>query len=481
MQIFLRTIQSIDSLIDSVTMYRAVLYGLSWLALISLILSLVGAIDYSPVAMLGSLVVLVSTGYLGNRLIAKLYGLPVNYESAFITALLLFFIMAVPVLAEDWLALFIVSIVAIVSKYVLNWKGAHIFNPAAFAVSVASLAHIGLVGWWVAKPILIPFTMFFGLLLLRKVRKVKVFLIFVCVALIAYILRGVPVQTVLLSFPIIFMGIFMLTDPSTSPGNPRHQKLYAMVVGVLSGGGLGFLSLPHVALLIGNIYTFVFDRHEKLKTELVRKRHLGNNLLELTVKNSTKLQFKPGQYMEWTLPNVSLDQRGNRRTFTVISHDDGKTLSFATRVSQESSAYKKHLENMKVGDELLVGNIAGSFVLPKDPAIEIVGIAGGVGITPFVAMAHEVIRQKTPRRFTLYYCVTTSDEMIYRDIFKRAEPYGLKLIEHIGTDPIDQEKLRRMHDVTFYIAGPPGMVKFYKKMCQKLSTRRIKTDYFSGY
>lgn len=462
-------------------MYRAALYGLSWLVLISFILSLVGVIDYSPAAMLGSVIVLVSTGYLGNRFVARLYGIPANYESATITALLLFFIMAVPVSTEDWLALIIVSLVATVSKYVLNWKGSHIFNPAAFAVLIVSLAHIGLVGWWVAKPVLIPFTILFGLLLLRKVRKIKVFLLFFCIALIAYASRGVPLQMVLLSFPILFMGIFMLTDPSTSPGNPRHQKIYAVVVGALSGSGLGFISLPHVALLIGNVYTFVFDRHEKMKTKLIRRKHLGSNLLEWTVRTPRKMRFKAGQYMEWTLPAVALDQRGNRRTFTVVSHDDGKTLSFATRMPEGASAYKKHLDGMKIGDDLLVGNVAGSFVLPKDPSIEIVGIAGGVGITPFVAMAHEIAKMKTHRRFTLYYCAATSEEVVYQDIFKRAEPYGLKLIKHIGSDPLDHEKLMRMHDATFYIAGPPGMVKFYKKMCQKISIRHIKTDYFSGY
>lgn len=481
MQIFLRTIQALDNFIDSVTMYRSALYGLSWLVLISLVLSFIGIIDYSPAAMLGSLVLLVVAGYLGNRLVARLYGIPVNYESSVITALLLFFIMAVPTTTEDWLALIMVSVVATVSKYVLNWNGSHIFNPAAFAVLVASLTEVGLVGWWVAKPVLIPFTILFGFLLLRKVRKMRVFLMFLGVALIAYTLRGVPLQTVLLSFPVLFMGIFMLTDPSTSPGNSRHQKIYAVVVGVLSGSGLGFVSLPHVALLIGNIYTFIFDRHEKAKAKIIRRKHLGSNLFEWTVKTPHKMRFRAGQYMEWTLPDVAFDQRGNRRTFTAISHDDGKTLSFATRIPQEPSAYKKHLDGTKIGDELLVGNVAGSFALPKDPSIEIVGIAGGVGITPFVAMAHEIVSQKLSRRFTLYYCATISEEVIYQDIFKRAEPYGLKLIKHVGNDSVGEEKLGQHHGATFYIAGPPSMVKHYKKICQKISIRHIKTDYFSGY
>ncbi len=462
-------------------MYRAALYSLSWLALISLILSFMGVIDYAPLAMLGSLIVLVLTGYLGNHFVARLYGIPANHESAVITALLLFFIMAVPVSAEDWLALIIVSVVATVSKYTLSWKGSHIFNPASFAVLVASLVHIGLVGWWVAKPVLFPFTLLLGLLLLRKVRRIKLFLLFFSIALIVYALRGVPLQTVMLSFPILFMGIFMLTDPSTSPGNPRHQKIYAAVVGALSGSGLGFISLPHVALLIGNIYTFIFDRHEKMKTKLIRRKHLGSNLFEWTVRTPRKMRFKAGQYMEWTLPGVELDQRGNRRTFTVMSRDEGKTLSFATRIPQDSSAYKKHLNRMNIGDEMLVGNAAGSFVLPKDPSIEIVGIAGGVGITPFAAMAHEIVERKIHRRFTLYYCAVTSEEVIYQDILKRAEPYGLKLITHIGNDPLNQDDLRKLHSATFYISGPPGMVKFYKKICKKISAKHIKTDYFSGY
>lgn len=474
-------IQTIDNFIDSVTMYRSALYGLGWLALVSLLFSVTGTLSYSPLAMVGSLALLVAVNYILTVCLAKLYRVPFNYESSFITSLLLFFIMAIPTTTQDWVALIVASGIAVVSKYVLNWQGAHVFNPAAFGALIVTVLDVGLAGWWVATPVLVPFTLLVGAVLLRKMRKVRLFLLFTTFALILYLSRGVSLQMALLSFPVIFMGIFMLTEPSTSPMRSIHGKIYAMIVGVLSGLGLGFISSPQTALAIGNIYTFIVDRHRKTIATLIEKKQLAEDIFEWAFRTETNVPYQAGQYMEWTLPGVKFDQRGNRRTFTVIPGADAQTVRFATKLLPEKSVFKTSLDLLKPGDSILVGNVGGNFVVSKNFTEGIVGIAGGVGITPFVAIAHAMIRNKQQRNVMLYYFVANKEEVIYRHIFQQAKKYGFDLIVKVGNDTLHNHDLIGLRGKVVYISGPSGMVRHYKGVARKAGAKKVKTDYFAGY
>src|SRR5438105_4640922 len=84
----------IDRWLNQITMYRLVLYFLIALLGIGVIFSGVGLLPYSPFAMLLSIGLIVGICWVVNFIFAKVYNVPANVESVYISALILALIIA---------------------------------------------------------------------------------------------------------------------------------------------------------------------------------------------------------------------------------------------------------------------------------------------------------------------------------------------------------------------------------------------------
>src|SRR3989344_4389885 len=174
----------IDEILNSFTMYRVTLYGLIFLTVISFFYSFFGLMVSSPLNLLTSLILIVGTCYLTNKFFAKIFNVPANNESFFITALILFLILA-PLNSIDSAVIFLIAgTVAMASKYLLTINKRHIFNPAAFALVIVDLIGSSQVQWWVGNKYMFPFILLIGLLIVRKVSRFHLFLSFIFINLL---------------------------------------------------------------------------------------------------------------------------------------------------------------------------------------------------------------------------------------------------------------------------------------------------------
>ncbi len=73
--------------------------------------------------------------------------------------------------------------------------------------------------------------------------------------------------------------------------------------------------------------------------------------------------FTAGQYMDWTIDASKNDTRGNRRYFTIASSPTESEVHLGVKVPKDPSTFKQALLNMKPGDELMAGTLAGDFNL----------------------------------------------------------------------------------------------------------------------
>ena len=135
----------IDQFLNSITMYRLVLYGLTLMALVALVLAAVGALSYSVASLAISLVVVIAICWMANFLISHIFKVPANVESVYITAFILFLILPPATTLVGASTLAVASVLAMASKYLLAWRGRHLFNPAALAVLVWQ---IGVIFLW---------------------------------------------------------------------------------------------------------------------------------------------------------------------------------------------------------------------------------------------------------------------------------------------------------------------------------------------
>ncbi len=490
---------AVDRLLNRITMYRLVVYGLSLIIGIAVLLSLLGRISLSPFALTVSLATLVASCYITDQLFASIWHTPTNSESWLITALILFLILTPEISPVALSTLLLASIIACSSKFLLSWNNKHIFNPAALAAAVLSLTQLSPASWWVGSSVLWPCTLVVGLAIVRKIRRFSLVLAFVVVStglqLLLFITQGRPLMTsmrgALLASPLIFLATVMLTEPATMPPRRKQQIIFAVLIAILyiTAWRLGPIYIyPEVAILLGNVYAFAVSPKLRIRMRLKETQKISDNVYNFIFQPYRKINFLPGQYMEWTLAAVPFDSRGNRRTLTIASSPTEDMVHLGIKFSEPSSAYKKVLRNLKPGDHIFAGQLAGNFTLPTDSSRKLVFVAGGIGITPFRSMLKYIIDSRQHRDIVLVYLVSNPADIAYKDILRQAQPCGARiLIVSNGSSSINPALLSRLipdfNERLFYISGPEGLVKAMTTHLGDLHVKRrfIKTDYFSGY
>ena len=501
---------TISSILNKLTMYTLLLWGLRSLFAISWIFSIADVLPFGPVRPLVSISILIGVSFATNFILAKLYNVAANGESTNITALLLYFIFQPPRNTREAIMLGIAAAIAVASKYVITYKERHLVNPAAFGAVVVGLTGLLYSRWWIGSDTMFIFVLILALLVAQKIRRFPMVFAFGITASVLTILRGGDASTTLLirdtllSFPIFFFGGTMLTEPITTPPRRYQQIAYGLVVGLLFSSGLHFAGrsmTPELALVIGNILFFFVAIRGRQPLKLQSITEVGRTIFEYRFKPVRPLAFLPGQYVELTLPIKKTDFRGNRRTFTIASSPTEDEVLFGIKQLDPGSAFKTALQKTHAGHIVSVNNVAGDFILPYDPKQKLVFIAGGIGVTPFRSMLKYLIDQKQNRNIVLIYCVTDPKQIVYKDILAEAEAaLGLKIIYILDAPKEDIPKswkgeVGRLDKETitkhvldydsrmFYISGPDVMVQANKRLLRNIGIKRynIKTDYFSGY
>jgi ferredoxin-NADP reductase/Na+-translocating ferredoxin:NAD+ oxidoreductase RnfD subunit len=501
----------VDYLIDRISMYKLMMYYLGALILVAFGLSLSGGLQYKPYYIAISTVILVASCWTINKIFADFFNVPTNSESSIITALILALIITPNPTGYGITFLLAVSGLAIASKYLLAIQRKHLFNPAAIAVVLTALGPNQSATWWVGTAAMLPFVIIGGLVIVRKIRKTRMILSFFISAISATIIYsliskssvGLSLHNLIFSSSMFFLGFVMLSEPTTSPPTSKKQAWYAVLVGALLPPQVhlfNFYSSPEIALTIGNIFSYLVSPKTKLFPTIIDKVRIAPTSADFIFRPNHKISYKPGQYMEWTLPHQKTDFRGNRRYFTLASSPTESEIRIGIKFYENGSSFKQALLDINRDTPIVASQVAGEFVLPKDQTLKLAFIAGGIGITPFRSMIKYLIDKKQPRSITLLYSVTTEKEISYRNIFEEARnTIGLKTIytttdsgtintksgvrNGMITPEFIKTEIPDFSERVFYISGTHHMVDAIKDLLIQLGVRNqnIKIDFFPGY
>ncbi|MBA3868176.1 MAG: RnfABCDGE type electron transport complex subunit D [Anaerolineae bacterium] len=506
-------IKSIDRLLDRVTMYRLILYYLLVLLGAAGVMSALGMLAFSPISLLFTTAFLFAACWVTNTIFAMTFAAPTNTESVYITALILALIITpiTPLKSmPDMYFLLWVSVLAMASKFILAINRKHLFNPAALAVAITALTIDQAATWWVGTLPMLPFVLLGGLLLVRKIRRFGLLFVFLFASLVTIMGFSAlqhdnlltTLQLTFLSSPLLFFGFVILTEPLTTPPTRPLQMIYGAIVGVFFAPQLHFGSLyftPELAILIGNVFSYLVSPKAKIVLKLKEKVQIAPDIYDFIFTPSKKLAFAPGQYMEWTLGHDYPDSRGNRRYFTLASSPNEDNLRLGVKFYNQSSSYKRSMLAMEKDSEIVAGQLAGDFVLPRGINQKCVLIAGGIGVTPFRSMIQHLLDINQRRDLVIFYINRHEDEIVYKDVFDKArQKLGIKTVYTL-TDAsqvpptwkgkvgyVDKRMLREnvpdYGKCLFYVSGPNAMVTSVQDMLLSLGISRdhIKTDFFPG-
>jgi ferredoxin-NADP reductase/Na+-transporting NADH:ubiquinone oxidoreductase subunit NqrB len=505
----------IDNVLNRITMYRLVLYYLIFLVLTGAALSFFGFLPFQPFDLLVSTSVLVSVCWIANSTFAKVLNVPANTESLYITAFILALIITPQPVARPFSAgsalLLWAGVLAMASKYILAIRRKHIFNPAALAVALAALTLNQAASWWVGTVAMAPFVLVGGLLVARKLARFDLILSFVgaacAVTLAATLAKGTGVLPaagqLLADTPLLFFAFVMLTEPLTTPPGRTRRVVYGAAVGLLFASPLPIgrvFSTPEFALLVGNVLSYLTSPKARHLLRLKARTQLGPDIYEFQFAGDTRLRFRPGQYLEWTLRHSRPDSRGNRRYFTIASSVDEREVRLGVKFYPRASSFKRSLLAMRPGHEIVASQLAGEFVLPEDEREKLVFMAGGIGITPFRSMIKDLLDRCEVRPITVLYSNRTAPEIVYADVLEKArDQLGIKTVYTLTdvksvppdwqgeTGRVDAEMIANAvpdyHERTFYLSGPRSLVVGFEDVLRNIGIpkRRIKTDFFPGF
>lgn len=231
--------------------------------------------------------------------------------------------------------------------------------------------------------------------------------------------------------------------------------------------------------------------------QLIDKREIAKETIQLTFTKPNDLTFKPGQYAGFTLIKPSeTDKGGITRRFSLLSSPDDNYIAIATRL--QNSAYKRVLNKLTLGDEIKFAGPTGSFVLEEDPTNPVVFIAGGIGITPFYSMIQHAYQHHSPRRIFLFYGNRSTEDTAFLNellLLENKNP-NFTLITTMAmpdktwsgesgfiTDNMINKYINNLSAPIYYICGSPAMVTALQEILIEMgiAEEKIRVEDFPGY
>jgi ferredoxin-NADP reductase len=489
----------LDRVVGRVTMYRLVVVVLLAIAAVAILCSLLGLIAFPPLGLLLALGTAVVVGYASNRVFAAVRRIRPHAESGVITGLLGFFLF-LPLLTLQALgALALAIAVANLSKYVLVIRGRHVVNPVAVGAVVVLLTGISGATWWVATPVLLPFVVLGGALVVRRAGAWDLAIPVLVIAIpgtFAGLLAigtaaGPAAWTAVASYPYPFLAAFMLSEPLTAPPRRWQRLLVSALVGVLvllplRVGGIG--PTPEIALVLANLVAFAFGQRRRMRFVLERREAHAGGIEDLRFVSEAPLRVRPGQYVELSLPHAHQDSRGARRAFSPASAP-GTGVRILTRQADRSSSFKAALAAAPIGTAVAGSVVAGDFVPPRDASTPVLWLASGIGVTPFLAMAEAEpdrdavlvwrLRDGDDPRWALEaldrvrVLVVASADVPLPEGWTRV---GDRLSPELLAGAVPDLRAR-----TGFAAGSPSWIASARCTARIAGLRRLRTDRFLGY
>jgi len=488
------------------SMYRVVTSVLAVIILAAAALSALGLVGFTPGGILVTAVVAVAGTVVGTAIGRLIVKNPLHLESSVVTGLLIASIVPPTLDAIDIIGATSAGLLAGISKYLIAPGGRHILNPAATGVSIAVLFGLTFSFWWVATPPLAPLIVLGGLLVAYRAGVMKTVGVFVAVAFVALGARlllagepfGITIWLMVTSYPVLFLGLFMLTEPLTLPTKQWQHYVVATIVGlgvalpfsIPFGGGFTLYSSPELALVLGNLVAWGLVAGSRRRRATMFTIHnqasLSDDVTEFTLSLQKPLRLEPGQWVEIHLPHKKPDRRGSRRVFSISSDASAAAgpsprLSLATRQSTPGSTFKEVLFSEGLPHSGRITQVGGEFTPPTSNR-PLVCVAGGIGITPFASWIRS--QNPTPNKplnLCLVVVVKRRGEMLYQEL---GDTPGVTLLT---ADTLDQvESILADRDTPLFacdvaVSGSPGFVTAAKKTLLGLGARRVATDRFVGY
>ncbi len=229
------------------------------------------------------------------------------------------------------------------------------------------------------------------------------------------------------------------------------------------------LSLGALALIAYGYRLLVeFGQYGKFGYVVSKIRKINSDVLEFSLEPvGQPIKYLPGQFTFLSVEQENFSREEHPFSFVSVPAD--REIKFTIKALGE---HTRLLANLKLGSFIFAEGPYGSFGQPEHsglPAKKEIWIAGGIGITPFVSLAHDM--EKSGRRADLYLSFRSPEEDIYVDDLKdlALKNPGLKVFVHYSRNEgyLTADKVERLSGplsgLPIHICGPIPLMQSLRK------------------
>jgi len=196
--------------------------------------------------------------------------------------------------------------------------------------------------------------------------------------------------------------------------------------------------------------------------KIISFKYLNHNVKQFRLEKPAGYSFTPGQATELAINQTAWRDKKNPFSFTGLNDDP--YLEFTIKIYPESTeGVTKKLSGLSIGDELILGDPWG-VIAYKGPGYF---IAGGSGITPFIAILRQLDKESKLAGNKLFFSNKTDKDVFLAGELKRMLGQDALFLVSGQEDScfdkrrIDEPFLRaEVNDFKrhFYICGPDPMM-----------------------
>lgn len=210
-------------------------------------------------------------------------------------------------------------------------------------------------------------------------------------------------------------------------------------------------------------------------SKIISIEHPTHDVLRIKIEKTDKIQFVPGQAADISINKAGWENELRAFTFTSLPHEN--YLEFTIKTYPSHQGVTNQLLSVKEGDELIVGGVFGDIHYKGEGIF----LAGGAGITPFIAIFKQLQKENKLGQNKLIFAnklkADIIDEVWFRSILgnkfinvlsgEKAEGYEYG---YLTADIIRKHQNSNLK--YYYLCGPPPMMDAVEKALDNLGINK---------
>lgn len=207
------------------------------------------------------------------------------------------------------------------------------------------------------------------------------------------------------------------------------------------------------------------------RVKIIAIEHLTHDVLKIVAEKPASINYQPGQAVDISISKQNWEQE--LRAFTFTSLPDDEYIEFTIKTYSSHNGVTQQLRSLNKGDELLIHDVFGDIIYKG----ECIFIAGGAGVTPFIAILKQLEKEAKVGNNKLIFANKTKADIILEDQFRQL--LGDNFINILSDEEIPNyehgfisaDLIKRNlneHSQYFYLCGPEPMMQAVEKHLSSL-------------